>query len=259
MPLAYPTRHHPARRHIRGVFDPYAVATIALDLDSSLGVTTGTGGVSTWADQSGNSRDAIQNTEGNRPGVVASVLNGYPAIRFNGSTDRMSISNAAALTNNIGALTVFMVWSCADLAAVQSALFISTTGNTTVRFRISKFTANEHALSARRTDGDTQENVLGAGMGTSPVITTAIADWANDDGFLYKNGALDSSDTGFLTAGNTSSTNSTGVVLGARGDGLANYLQGDIFRVLAVVGKPTQAQREYIERGLGATYGIATP
>lgn len=63
---------------------------------SDTGVTTVGADVDQWADQSGNGRTLSAPAATNRPLLVASVLNGYPAIRFDGVDNRLA---SAAFTS----------------------------------------------------------------------------------------------------------------------------------------------------------------
>lgn len=56
-----------------------------------LGVTIGTG-VSAWADQSGNGRNATQATGGNQPAYSATGLNSKGVITFDGTDDHINIA-----------------------------------------------------------------------------------------------------------------------------------------------------------------------
>jgi len=47
--------------------------------------------VGTWADQSGNGRDLIQSTAGNKPLYKTNIINGYPSVRFDGTDDYMDV------------------------------------------------------------------------------------------------------------------------------------------------------------------------
>jgi len=72
----------------------FGAANVALMLDYTLGITLGTPpAVAAWADQSGNANNASQGTAGNRPDLVATGLD------FNGTTDNLSIADAANLDN----------------------------------------------------------------------------------------------------------------------------------------------------------------
>jgi hypothetical protein len=68
---------------------------LRLWLKADTGVTTDTSnGVSTWADQSGNSYNATQTTAASRPTLQTNALNGYPIIQFNSAaTHYLNISN----------------------------------------------------------------------------------------------------------------------------------------------------------------------
>lgn len=71
-----------------GAFSPTDIANLALWVRSDLGVTKdGSDLVSNWADQSGNGRDLTEAT--NKPLWVNSLINGSPAIRFDGTNDKL--------------------------------------------------------------------------------------------------------------------------------------------------------------------------
>jgi hypothetical protein len=55
--------------------------------------THGAGPLATWADQSGNGHDAVQATASHRPEVVLDEVNGQPVVRFDGSDDRLDLSD----------------------------------------------------------------------------------------------------------------------------------------------------------------------
>ena len=64
-----------------GVVDPPLTGLLAR-YRADLGVTEGAGGVTDWADQSGNGYTLSQATEANRPALVTGVINGQSVIRF---------------------------------------------------------------------------------------------------------------------------------------------------------------------------------
>ena len=66
-----------------GEWDPASLGTVVLDLDSRVGLTIGTGGVSTWADQSGAGNNATQASTGLRPDLITDGwATGIDAINF---------------------------------------------------------------------------------------------------------------------------------------------------------------------------------
>ena len=83
---------------------PPPTANLALWLDAGVGLTLSGTDVTTWADQSGNGRDAAASGTA-RPTFQSGGINGMPAISFNGTTNRMT--GPEVLTSGIA--TVFAV------------------------------------------------------------------------------------------------------------------------------------------------------
>jgi hypothetical protein len=77
-------------------------------LRADLGITTVSGNVSQWNNQSGSGLDVSQGTPGLRPAFVSSSINGRPAVDFDGSDDTLTntVSNLATASS---ARTLFVV------------------------------------------------------------------------------------------------------------------------------------------------------
>lgn len=73
----------PFRGKIEGV-SPDKIPNLELWLKADEGITFNGSDVSAWADQSGNGRNATQATASRQPLYVASVINGLPAVQFDG-------------------------------------------------------------------------------------------------------------------------------------------------------------------------------
>jgi hypothetical protein len=97
---------------------PTAVPTsgLALWLRADAGVTTdGSGNVSAWADQSPNGNNAVQSSSGDRPTPVSSEINGEPVVRFNGSTDYLTVPDNSSLDiSNVTIIAVYQVPDASD-------------------------------------------------------------------------------------------------------------------------------------------------
>jgi hypothetical protein len=69
---------------------------VPLDLSPALWLKADAGisgsPIATWADQSGNSRDASQSDATKKPTLVSNELNGLPVVRFDGSNDVLAVS-----------------------------------------------------------------------------------------------------------------------------------------------------------------------
>lgn len=81
-------------------------------MDAGFGVTTSSGAATTWADRSGNANNATQPISNRRPLLVASRMNGQPALYFDNDQvayDFMQVQDHSSLEGMI-ALTGFVVY-----------------------------------------------------------------------------------------------------------------------------------------------------
>lgn len=111
-------------------FLPTQLASLSLWLRSDMGITTDTGGVSAWADQSGKANDASQATSGVRPDFTASDanFNGFPSVNFvRGTADFLQIAHHASVSLTAG-YTVYVVMNMPT--AVAGEYFIIGTWGT---------------------------------------------------------------------------------------------------------------------------------
>ena len=90
-------------------FKPTDVTGLQLWLSSDTGITLNGGDVQQWADRSGNGKDATQPTVSDQPLFVpgVNILNGFPTVRFNGTSDRMLINSGL----NIGSVFIVLNWN----------------------------------------------------------------------------------------------------------------------------------------------------
>lgn len=98
-----------------GPLIPYTTG-LQIDLNASnCGVTVDTATLATWPDKSGNGNDAAQATSGFRPQYRTNQINGLPAIKFDGSNDRVTNTGYAGI--GTGEFTDFWVTSNSTPAA----------------------------------------------------------------------------------------------------------------------------------------------
>lgn len=97
---------------------------------ADLGVTLSGSTVSKWADQSGNGRDLTEAT--NQPLWVASLVNGMPAIRFDGSNDKLVSAAFSIAAPQTMVMVAKLLGSFGVVASLGNAsgpdLFINGTG-----------------------------------------------------------------------------------------------------------------------------------
>lgn len=105
---------------------------------SDVGVTQSSG-VSSWADQSGNSNDATQGTSSLRPTLVSGAVNNsiLPSLSFDGVDDSLTFPNFSDLTNGVSLFVVFKPTSTSGdrtvittSSASNADAFIAQTNNT---------------------------------------------------------------------------------------------------------------------------------
>lgn len=90
-----------------------------LDTSALTSFCSGTNGfVTTWYDQSGNSRNATQTTAANQPQIVSSgavlTLNGKPVLNFDGNDDFLRSTFGSTLTTNLTYVASFKLLSLAN-------------------------------------------------------------------------------------------------------------------------------------------------
>jgi hypothetical protein len=109
---------------VKKAFNPSNIAGLQLWLDATTGlfdatsggnpVTTDGGSVARWEDQSGSGRHITQATSGDRPILKTSIQNSKNILRFDGSSQYLSRTDAFVF--NAGATTIF--------CAIKSSAFV---------------------------------------------------------------------------------------------------------------------------------------
>lgn len=190
--------------------------------------------VTQWDDSSGLANHATQASGLIQPVYRTNIVNGLPVVRFDGAGDRLGLTTAGfkAITNNAAGISVF---SYVDLTAVANTsrqiLGISdgVVGNTPrLKFGQRATGTGVWAISGRRLDADTQQNLLGSATQTGFQPITAIIDWANSNADLYRDVASEVSTTAWFVDGNTSATDALNCHVGAKDDGTGETWLGDI-------------------------------
>ncbi|MBK8221886.1 MAG: chitobiase/beta-hexosaminidase C-terminal domain-containing protein [Candidatus Obscuribacter sp.] len=83
---------------------------LSLWLKSDFGLVLSGTRVSRWSDLSGsaNANDAVQNTNANRPIIISSAINEYPAVNFNGTSHFLNLTSGLTdLTSGFACFAVF--------------------------------------------------------------------------------------------------------------------------------------------------------
>jgi len=198
-------------------------------IKADAGVTTSGSQVSAWADQSVNGHNGSQMSGFNQPLLVPNALNGHPVVRFNGTSNFLSLAGQVMTSNQqftiMGVFTdtrnpsdtsfrdTFSNW---DPGNQTTSVFIGTVNKNPTRVR---FTDDVGGLS------DTVHNQTGVGNlfnPTTPFILTGIS--TASDAFVYQNSVLMASKGSAISVRNLT----TGYVIGRQGTFSGEYWNGDI-------------------------------
>ena len=205
------------------------------------GVTTSSGQVTAIADQTGN-YNLSQSNSANQPTLVASAINGEPAIQFNGS--QWLASPAAHATGLNGDMTVITVGMSTDTTDQTYSLYLGTSGS---------------YMGSRATGYVGSELFDASGVsclgGTAPPTSTFIAEATTLDGTLtnvafYQNGAS----TGTNTVSGLQNL-TTGITMGAAAGGTDGW-QGEIAEQLVYDHQLSPSELQQVETYLAAKYGL---
>ncbi len=141
------------------------------------------------------------------------------AMSFDGVSNHISLLNSLGLTRNISKLTL-SCWTNIPLISLSStAVFISFGRGGGGGARSQLLIRNgKYVIAGRRLDSDTYTEVNGGITSVGWHLVTGMFDYANKSVFLYLDGVKIAENTDFLTAGNTSDTDSTGAKIGTQYD-----------------------------------------
>ena len=248
------------------IWNPSMISTaLWLDAADASTVTQSGGVVSQWNDKSGNGRNALQPTEAYRPTYESTGLNSQPAIRFSGGSKILGF-NDQSLGKDVGALTYFIVFianqpATADYKALFDVHTNSLYDRATIYPRQSAFEAG-----GRRLDTDAYQFHQVSPLGTSATIGLAIFNYSSATLGLSLNGNnLSFRAGGFQTAGTTSNTDSTYIVIGGSGDYTSQFSSGGaltggcdclIAEFVCLQSAPSDPIRQKIEGYLAHKWGL---
>ena len=231
---------------------PASIASLQMWLRADSGLTfSGTGSlVAAWEDQSGNDNNAGQLNPANSPLWQDEQINGSPALVFDGTSDYLSVVDAAALKPTT--ISIFVVSK-------------RTGGNNGANF-VTKADASG-TWNYNRGYGI---KMMGSGssiglfVGTATNSTTSVSTSLTSGTFSILSGRYDKQQVRFSVNGGTpvTSTATTSIVnsgttlfIGGRSDA-AHYLEGSIAEILLFARGLTDTETREVEAYLHNKYGI---
>jgi hypothetical protein len=203
--------------------------------------------ISTWSDESGQGNHATQATAGLKPLYKVNILNGKPAVRFDGINDYL---NAHTLLFPPTATVFAVVRNNTKASDAQIISRRSSTASAPIAFQLYLAATDRAAVNARDDASHLAVALAAAGLVAAQIVT-GIRN--GNDVEVRRNGI--SVGTGSNTL-ETTTTDQTRI--GAKATGApTDYLDGDIAELIMYNRVLTDGERDKIEAYLGQKYNIA--
>jgi hypothetical protein len=244
-----------------GLWSPAEISTaLWLDANDFSTITESGGAITTWADKSGNGRNASQSTSDNRPTYSATGFNGKPGAVFNGSSQVLEITNALSLTRNIGSISFFFAAHTSGLTGTnQSMMGFSVGTAATDRVSCAYLEDTKLRIGGRRLDANSFAGASSSGSwNNSPAVMCFQWEFAAAKASIFYNGANgDPLEATLHAPGNTSDTNSQVTPkIGAVAGGALNFFNGPIAEIVITTSTITTNTRQRIEGYLAHKWGL---
>lgn len=240
---------------------PQPSADLQLFLRGDLGVT-GTTAISSWADQSGNGRNATQSTGALKPALVTGALNNgvLPSLSFSGTQYLNLAADYAALSNGC---SLFLVLKPSSAVATGDPAYFGNTSNTDAVF--SQTVGTQGSLTSYNSTTSSTVTTTTNPLSTSQYKLLELtlkpgATAGTGVGTVYVNGAQVIQSTSMQNPANVTRNS---CFIGS-GVGATNIFSGNIAEVILYsnVNASTRAMVEsYVlsKYGIGATPTLNTP
>ena len=250
-----------------------ADSSTLFDATSGGSAVAADGGVARFEDKSGNGRHYTQSTSGDRPLRKTGIQNGRDILRFDGTSDRMSVASSTAMFNflHFSQGAIFFAGRVGNSSNPNALLPIMGNGGGFSANRIGTSVLLDDRASVPANDrfglSAYNNNVTAASIGTDNTLTpntfqqfSTIHDIANGTTSakltLYVNGINTSSTVTSSTAG-TSSNASNDWFVGDYATG-SFFLAGDVGEIIILNSLPSTDTRQKIEGYLAHQWGTTS-
>ena len=207
--------------------------------------------VATWADTSGNGRDATQGTGASQPVYNSTGINGLPSVTFDGTKFLATTAVSPATLSASGLWTVFIVAKPTTTPGTYSMLD-QDTGGTVRNFqnRVNAAVPQFECIAFNSTPSAFTDIQAGGG-GTAAHVYSAVRDTTTVQTWVDGTSGGATATTG--SAQTTATT--AAVILGASGTGSTQRYTGELGYLALVQGAVSSSQRAATEAALKAIWG----
>lgn len=236
--------------------DPSTISNLKLWLKADAISSTDGTAISTWSDSSGTGNDATQATGANQPIYRTNIINGMPAVDFDGSNDRMAVTTTGFPSGNAD-FTMIGVHLPVSASDKRVFVFGQSTAGTRTNAVMTVLDGNTFENSIGSTgsdlDWDLPTNTTSNNIRTAPVVQT----FRYTASSLLMEGFAPVQNTSSSTTLNGSASLSTSLArLGSNSSSNANFYEGYIAEFILYSSAITDAQRIGIEAYLMQKYGL---
>jgi hypothetical protein len=246
-------------------FNPASISNLALWLDAndSSSITTVSGAVSEWRDKSAAKRVFSQSTANNRPTLQSGAIGTMPAIRFDGSNDRLTTT--ASVVGLVNPVTLFIAGRKTGASADGGLFTLDKSGGFDSYSDDSLFciTTNSNGGAVTVLGGPVAQlfQALGSASDALGSFLVSLRIAANSDAeFRNRTAGLLKADTSFTFSSTPTPTGaSIGVISVNAGGGNTSYvhfLNGDIGEVIAYSRALSASEQSQVAAYLAKKYGL---
>jgi hypothetical protein len=235
----------PRRKVGQTPWTPAQITTaLWLDAADAATITTVSSAVSQWNDKSGNGRNVSQSTASFRPTYPSNILNGLPAVRFDGTDDRLQTASAFFTTR---ALAMYVVARNRNLTgdSTLAGQELATNNNRYIFFTSSS-TANRLMLLLCDSSSTT--------LSGTPTSSFYIYEYEQSGSIVSLRANGDTATTN--SSQSTTNLASTPLVFGAQRTDGGGFGAVDIGEVVCLPSQPSDAVRQRVEGYLAHKWGL---
>jgi hypothetical protein len=219
---------------------------LMLWLKADTGVTLTSNKVSSWSDQSGSGNTATQTVAANRPTVVASAINGLPAVKFASATSQF-LKLPAGMANFSSGASIFAIVSPTTFPTAARILDFGN-GSASDNLLIQEPSSNAAALYTY--NGSSPTSVTGSSALTANQYQLLEAVDGSGTATLYTNAVQQAQNTSMNSLNNITRANN---FIGQASAG-GSYFNGEIAEILVYNRAVTASEKASIEGYLLSRY-----
>lgn len=233
-----------------GTWEPDDVSNLVVWLDAADTSFSNNDAVSAWTNK-GSGGNTAQSTSGKRPVFKTNLLNGKPGVDFDGTDDCLTIASLALDTY----ISVFIVAK----TTTSKAFLVEHSANANNNDGFYFYGDATAHYTVRRTNKNAYVGTVswfGSAAAQAGLIINAISSVPNPMGKVYKNGTVQADGLSIYTDSLSDSSVTATLNIGARDNGSAAAMDGDLHELIIYNDAISTGDREKVEGYLAHKWGL---